>query len=200
MRNIIIFDIGGVLRIFNQELLFGWLQKTFNTTQDISYIWKKWEISKDVDEISDYKFYSNILRELNISQSNLSKDTFFNKFLDEYTQTNHDLFNHIKNNLFKRYKLFIFSNMSRFEVRKHREIYDYEKYFEKCIYSYDLKLVKPEINFFKKGLMLIGCKGEECIFFDDMLKNKKNSEKVGIKFIQYTNYYKFIKDCKILKL
>ncbi len=200
MRNFIIFDIGGVLRIYNNSAFNDWLKTTFNITKAIEPIWKKWQDLRDIDEIDEHEFYSNFLKDVELDNSKLSEHDFYKKFFDDCVTTNHDLFNFIEKRLYGIYKLCIFSNMSRIEVREHKKKIDYEKYFDKCIYSYMIKTLKPDINFFKKGLKLIGHAGEECIYIDDKIKNKENSEKVGIKFIQYIDYDNFIESMKSLKL
>ena len=197
MRNVIIFDIGGVLRIYNNNTFNDWLKTTFNITKGIVPIWKKWQNLRDIDKIDEHEFYSKFLSDIGISNIELSEHDFYNKFFEDCITTNDKIFSFIENNLFGKYELYIFSNMSRIEVIEHRKKVNYEKFFNKCIYSFDIKVLKPDINFFKKGLELIGHVGEECIFIDDKIKNKINSEKSGIKFIQYTDYNKFLKDIEL---
>ena len=200
MRNVIIFDIGGVLRIYNNNSFNDWLKNTFNIAKDVRSIWKKWQKLMLTDEVDEHEFYSNLLEELDISRSELSVEQFYKKLFEDYIKDDKQIFKFIEKNLYQKYKLYIFSNFSRIEVRKFKEKVDFEKFFDQCIYSYDIKTIKPKIDFFKKALELIGHQGSECVFFDDQLKNKENSEKVGIKFIQYINYKQFIEDFEKLKL
>jgi len=200
MKNVIIFDIGGVLRIYNNNSFNDWLKNTFNITKDVRSIWKKWQKLLLTDKIDEHEFYSDLLKELDISGSELSEEQFYKKLFEDYIKDDKQIFKFIENNLYQKYKLYIFSNFSKIEIRKFREKIDFEKFFDKCIYSCDIKTIKPDIEFFKKALALIGHRGNECIFFDDQLKNKKNSEKIGIKYIQYLNYDQFVKDFNKLKL
>lgn len=200
MRNVIIFDIGGVLRIYNNNSFNDWIKDTFKVKKNVRPVWKKWQRLLQTDEVNEHEFYSSLLKELFIPESELSEERFYNKLFDDYISDNKQILEFIKGNLYKKYKLYIFSNFSRMEIRKYRKKIDFEKFFDKCIYSCDIKRIKPDIEFFKRALDAIGHQGSECIFFDDQLKNKKNSEKVGIKFIRYVNYDQFIKNLKKLKL
>lgn len=200
MRNIIIFDIGGVLRIYDNDSFNDWLKKTFNINKEIRPIWKKWRDLMNIDKIDEHEFYSNFLKDVNIPELKFPEEQFYNKLFEEYVKDDEKILKFIENNLYQKYRLYIFSNISRIDIRKYREKVDFEKFFDKCIYSYDIKTIKPTIEFFKKALKLIGHLGSKCVFFDDQLKSKENSEKVGIKFIQHINHEQFIKDLDILKL
>ena len=200
MRNVIIFDIGGVLRIYNNNSFNDWIKDTFNVAKDVKFIWKKWQRLMHADKIDEHEFYSNLLKELDIPESKLTEEQFYKELFENYVKDDKQIFKFIESNLYQKYQLYIFSNFSRIEIRKFREKINFEKFFDKCIYSCDIKTIKPGIEFFKKALDLIGHQGSECVFFDDQLENKENSEKVGIKFIQYLGHSQLIKDIEKLKL
>ncbi len=199
MRNVIIFDIVGVLRIYNNDSFNDWLKTTFHISNDIKPIWKKWQDLRDIDELNEHEFYSNFLKDVAISESKLPEELFYKKFFEDCVRDDEKILKFIEYNLYGKYRLYIFSNFSRIDLKKYREKFDFEKFFDKCVYSCDIKVKKPNIEFFEKGLKIIDHNGNECIFFDDQLKSKTNSEKVGIKFIQYLNYDQFIKDLDVLE-
>lgn len=200
MKNVIIFDIVGVLRNYDNDDFYKWLGKTFNIDKDIKAVWKKWQRLRDVDKIDEHIFYKNFLSDLGISQKEINDEEFYRKFYTDYVSDNYDILKFIEKNLHKKYELFLFTNASRIDIRDFAKKYDFRKIFKNCVCSYELKTRKPEAEFFQKGLAQIGHAGKECIFFDDQIKSKIPSEKQGIKFIQYLDFEKFIADLKSLEL
>ena len=200
MKNVIIFDVGNVIMLYKNKAFNDWLNHKFNGTKEIAPIWKKWLNLGDLDKISANEFYTGFLKEVGIDQNNLSEKEFFGKFFGDYVLTNEKILKFIKDFFFNKYELYIFSNMNKNEIIENNLKSNYESFFKKCVYSCNIKLKKPDIEFYQKALELIGHKGEECIFFDDNIKNKENAEKTGIKFVQYIDFNKFLTDVKELKL
>jgi HAD superfamily hydrolase (TIGR01509 family) len=198
MKDVIIFDIGGVLRIYENDAFDDWLRETFSITVDIRSAWKKWQDLRDIDAIDEHKFYKYFLQDIDLPYSALSEREFYRKFFDEHVMTNEKMFNLIEKHLWKKYRLYIFSNMSRIEIREHKKKIDYEKFFDHCVYSCNIGKLKPNCDFFEKGLKEIGCKGDECLFVDDKTKNRKNSEKYGITFVQYGGHEEFVNKMELL--
>ena len=60
-------------------------------------------------------------------------------------------------------------------------------YIFKVISSCDIHLIKPNLDFFKKVLDLIGAKAEECIFVDDSQKNVDAAQSLNINSILFKN-------------
>ena len=52
--------------------------------------------------------------------------------------------------------------------------------FEKCYFSYEMKMVKPDAEIFEALLADAGVTAEECLFLDDGEKNILQAEKMGI--------------------
>ncbi|EKE06878.1 MAG: Haloacid dehalogenase superfamily, subfamily IA, variant 3 with third motif having DD or ED [uncultured bacterium] len=193
MPKAIIFDIGGVLRFYDNHTLNNWLKDTFNLdkdAEDIYEIWRTWNNLRNIDAIDEHEFYEKILNELKININDLSEKDFYQKVASVVTENN-QMWEFLKNNLYGKFKLYIFSNFSKRDIKDFQEATDFEKYFDKCIYSCEIKVRKPDLNFFQKGLELIGEKAEDCIFIDDKLKNTEASTKFGIKSILYTNFENF---------
>lgn len=63
----------------------------------------------------------------------------------------------------------------------------FRKFFEINIISGDLGLAKPDPEFYKKSLEIIGANPEECIFIDDRKENCDASTKLGMKSIVFQN-------------
>jgi putative hydrolase of the HAD superfamily len=52
--------------------------------------------------------------------------------------------------------------------------------FDKCYFSYEMKMVKPDAEIFEALLANAGVTAEECLFLDDGEKNILQAEKMGI--------------------
>jgi len=197
MRDILIFDYGGVIESHHTKSFCEWIKKKFSIQGEVWSIFKKYENLRDLGKIDKHELYSLLTKELDI---NLSEKEFYSEYFKNHVKTHFEVLEFIEKELFGRYELYLFSNNSQINVDMLRNKVDFEKLFNKCIYSFNLGVRKPDLEFFKKGLSLIGHKGEECIFFDDQVKSKENAEKNGIKFIQYTSIDGLKKSLRNLKL
>ena len=63
---------------------------------------------------------------------------------------------------------------------------DWLKGFERCIWSYALRLAKPEPEIFCKTLRLLGASPEHVLFVDDKEENVAAARALGIKAVRYT--------------
>lgn len=184
MKKAIIFDYGGILEIHQVPQFCEWLKNEFELKDDVFPVYRKWEIERDLGHITSHDLYMKICAEFPIS---LSEEQFFTIYYERFTVPKNDVLDFIKTKLFGKYPLYIFSNNNSLTIEKYEKKTKFSSLFEKCIYSFDLHVRKPHIQFFEEGLKQIQQKGEDCIFFDDQLKSKENSEKCGITFIQFTN-------------
>ncbi len=87
----------------------------------------------------------------------------------------------------KKYRLLLLSNTNpiHIEISAVNEFARYglkvEDIFEKCYYSYDMKMAKPDAEIFEALLADAGVKPEECLFLDDGQKNIDQAMKLGIR-------------------
>lgn len=79
----------------------------------------------------------------------------------------------------KGYKTYILSNMGE---GSHKQImhYDFLKEFDGSIFSYQVKLCKPDPDIYKKLLETYDLIPSECLFIDDVMANIKGAQEVGI--------------------
>jgi len=200
MRKFIIFDLGGILEIHDVDGFCKWIKKKFKLRYEVKEIYSTYKrigYLLDTDEIDEREFYKRFTSEMGIK---IPYEEFYKRYFTYHVKQCRDVLEFIKESLFERYEIYIFSNNSRINVRNFKKKIDFEKLFDKCIYSYDLHIKKPDIDFFKNGLKIIGHKGEECIFIDDQIKSKEPSESMGIKFILYKNLNQLKKDLKALEI
>jgi putative hydrolase of the HAD superfamily len=59
-------------------------------------------------------------------------------------------------------------------------------FFDDCILSYELKLLKPDPAIYLAAARLAATPPQECVFIDDMEENVKGAVAVGLAGIQYT--------------
>ena len=87
----------------------------------------------------------------------------------------------------KKYRLLLLSNTNpiHIDISAVNEFARYglkmENVFEKCYYSYDMKMAKPDAEIFEALLADAGAKPEECLFLDDGQKNIDQATKIGIR-------------------
>jgi len=87
----------------------------------------------------------------------------------------------------QRYRLLLLSNTNpiHIEISTAREFERFgrkmEDVFDKCYFSYDMKMAKPDAEIFEALLADAGAKPEECLFLDDGPKNIEQATRLGIR-------------------
>jgi len=86
----------------------------------------------------------------------------------------------------KKFRLLLLSNTNplHIEISARDEFARFgqtmQSIFEKCYFSYEMKMVKPDAEIFEVLLADAGVTAEECLFLDDGEKNILQAEKMGI--------------------
>ncbi len=191
MRDVLVLDYGGVLEIHDFIGFCSWLAERSTPGKDVISTYKKIRELRERDTIDEHDFFARLAEKLDFD---IPKEEFYETYYTQFVHPCYETLAFIEQHLFGKYELYLFSNNSKITVRKLSERTHFERLFSRCVYSFDLRTSKPDIEFFRKGLELIGHKGEECLFFDDQLKSKENAEKLGIKLIQYKDLTQFKKD------
>ena len=87
----------------------------------------------------------------------------------------------------KKYRLLLLSNTNpiHVEISAVNEFARFglnvEDVFDKCYYSYEMNMAKPDAIIFETLLADSGVKAEECLFLDDGQKNIEQATKLGIR-------------------
>ena len=89
--------------------------------------------------------------------------------------------------LAQRYRVVIFSNTNSAHVDHIRANYRVLDHAHAAYMSYELGMVKPYAEAFKKVLELEGRRPEECIFIDDRPENTAAAAALGIKTVTFTD-------------
>lgn len=87
----------------------------------------------------------------------------------------------------KNIKMGILSSHSKEWTEFLREKIGHEKYFDKTLYSYQVGIAKPNIEFYKKIVEKLNVLPEVCIYIDDKEKYLRPAKKLGMKTILFRN-------------
>jgi len=92
--------------------------------------------------------------------------------------------------LSKAYDVYMLSNNNPIATPMARELFEkagfsMDRDFKKCYISYQMKMMKPSVEFFKAVIEDIGLPGEEMLFIDDSHANVEAAERVGLQAAYY---------------
>jgi len=86
------------------------------------------------------------------------------------------------------YKIGMLSNIGTNWVRDKFLTPQEQKLFESLIFSYEVKLAKPDPEIFKLSAKELGVRMEECVLIDDSPGHLAAAERLGMKTILYNNF------------
>jgi putative hydrolase of the HAD superfamily len=89
--------------------------------------------------------------------------------------------------LARRYRVVIFSNTNAAHIDHIRQNYPLMAHAHAAYVSYELGLVKPYAEAFRKVLELEGLRPEHCIFVDDRADNTAAAAALGIRTVTFTD-------------
>ena len=84
--------------------------------------------------------------------------------------------------------LYIISNYGQYTFEQTKQKLEFLPYMEGAIFSYQHKIIKPDLKIYEKLLTDYDLKAEECVFIDDRLENIEAAKKVGYVGIQFFGY------------
>ena len=128
-----------------------------------------------LDTITHEQFIKNYVKKNNLD---LTVEEFDEIFKKDITPTE-DL-EKLISKLAKKYKIALVTNEGRMFSKIKINGFKIKKYANKIVTSYEIKEIKPSINFFIKTLKAINAKPEECILIDDDIKNIKAAQSLGL--------------------
>ena len=103
-------------------------------------------------------------------------------------------------NLSQKYKIALATNdgnlISKYKIEKSGVL----PYLSKVIASYRIRMLKPDMAFYKKALEIIGVQPAECAFIDDMQENVDAANSLGMKGVLFTSVLQLQKDLHALQL
>jgi len=191
----IVFDLGNVLIPYDINKAVTKLNKVENGLGDrfienykLNYhIHRKFEKG----ELKETEFLNKMLE---VVDHKIDAETFCKYYADIFT-TNEDVILLLPA-LKKNYKLFLLSNTDSIHKRYGWEKYDFLKYFDKLILSFEVGAVKPEEKIYRVVEKASGFSSQEHIFIDDVREYVDGAKNVGWDAIQFINFQKLVNDLK----
>ena len=88
----------------------------------------------------------------------------------------------------KGFQVLFLSNYSGFLREKNPGVLDFLPYLDGGIFSYEVKMIKPDPAIYKCLIERYGLVPEECIFIDDLEENVEAAKELGIHGIVFKGY------------
>jgi len=178
----IIFDLGGVLFMEGKSVAIEKLFQEKNYDKDVVLNTLKSHKSFDLRAglITDKEFWNFIQQKL---PQGYDAVTIKNYWYDGYI-LDEDIFNLVKK-LNGKYKLFIFSGNIKSRVEYLEKKYNFRKYFDFEIYSYEYHLNKSKREFIDVLIEKSGLNPQEMIYIDDNEEFLKPAKELGMKTVVY---------------
>lgn len=182
----IVFDIGNVL---------------------LNFLPEKYLVEKYTDEKIVEKLYTEIFKSkewIDLDRGTLTKQEAVERIINrnpEYAESIqrcmeewHDILTPIDESVAllkliseKNYKSYMLSNFHLVAFEHVYEKFDFFKLFDGGIISYREKLVKPELDIYKRLVEEYSIRPEESLFIDDMEVNIRGAEKLGFHVVLFKN-------------
>jgi HAD superfamily hydrolase (TIGR01509 family) len=87
-----------------------------------------------------------------------------------------------------KYKIGLLSNIGSNWIREQFLTPEEQKLFDVFIFSYEVKMVKPDPRIFELAAARLGVVPAECVLVDDGLAYAANARRTGMRFILYRNF------------
>jgi len=150
---------------------------------------KKWR--------SEFKMYENLCKNMGLRASRKNVNTLMK--IRRYAVSKTKLFPHTISMLDKLkkggYKIGLLSNSSIFDIKQIKRKISLLNYIDYPLFAYDVRVIKPNLLFFKRMLKIAKVKPNETIMIgDDLNDDIIPSKKLGFNTIYFTTYQKLKND------
>jgi HAD superfamily hydrolase (TIGR01509 family) len=186
----IIFDFGGVLFTDGTWAAIKKLINTLHLNENQCEILEECFSNKSgslaqlirMGLITLDEFLNKIIIKLGLpdSKKKLIKHIWFSSYVPNYKMKK------ILKQLSKKYKLVAFSGNVKERIKYIQKRYDFLKYFDDMIFSFDYKRSKKELELYHELLNHIDCEPSEAILIDNSWGNINRAKKVGLNGIFYS--------------
>ena len=193
--SIIVFDLGNVLLPFDYNIVVNKLDKIEkNLGQNfLNYYMNNYNIHRAFErgELPEKEFIKIMLSGLN---NKIDKETFCNYYSEVFT-VNQNVVSLLPE-LKKKYILVLLSNTNSIHREYSWKNYDFIKYFDKLILSYEVKALKPEEKIYKAVENYTKKPSNQHLFIDDIQEYAEGAKKIGWDAIHFTSYENLIIEFK----
>lgn len=187
----VIWDMGGVILRTNGEESRRKLASEFNVSTDFLYklVFDSPSAEKaTVGLISESDHWTIVADSLGIPRDRIQElqDRFWaDDFVDR------ELVDFIKN-LKPKYKTGLLSNAWSGARQSLYQRNDWDLVFHYSMFSYEVRMRKPEAQIYERILALMGVTASEAIFVDDLSDNINGANAIGINGIQFKSTHQVI--------
>lgn len=183
MGKVLFFDFFGVIC---SEISPTWFKKHLN---EIEAMEVKEEIMSraDLGIISEDEVYKIIENRFNVNASTVKKEW------QDLIKINNDLVSKIKL-LKKEHKVILVSNAMSSFLRRILDNHNLNELFDSQYISAEIKLAKPNKEYFEYVINKEKINKDDIIFFDDSIKNINAARSLGIKSILFTKQINVINE------
>jgi glucose-1-phosphatase len=197
--SVIVFDLGKVLIPYDYNIALERLEKIergFGVNY-LNHYKANYETHRQFErgDISEDEYLNKIMI---VFDGRVDKNTF-KKIYSEIFTVNEDVAALLPK-LKKNYKLILLSNTNSIHRKYGWKHYDFLKYFDKLILSYEVKAVKPEEKIYRSVEKASKRSPHEHIFIDDVTEYVDAAINCGWDGIQFTSYNNLIKELKSKKI
>jgi putative hydrolase of the HAD superfamily len=197
MINTIVLDIGNVLAQFrwrgyledcgySQEII----ERIANATV-LSGFWNEWDLGlRDEEEL----IAESIAKDPGVKQEIL---TFFHSFAEvvkEYEYSS-DFVKGLKEN---GYQVYLLSNYSKKHFELSKPYFDFMKYVDGGVISYEVKSIKPEPMIYQTLIDKYQINPTEAVFMDDLMVNLEGARPFGFHTIQVKSHEQSLEELRRL--
>ena len=191
----IVFDLGNVLIPFDYSKAINRLNQIDEGLGNRFYDFFKsnYNLHREFEsgKISEKEF---IKKMLSIVDHKIDEMTFCKYYADIFS-LNEDVISLLPL-LKKNYKLFLLSNTDSIHKKYGWEKYDFLKYFDKLILSFEVGAVKPEEKIYREVEKVSGFSSGEHIFIDDITEYVDGAKNVGWDAVQFIGYQQLVYELK----
>jgi len=185
----IVVDLGGVYFTDGTKLAYSRILNTFQI-KEVRHLFNLFSnsrktIGRDIrlGRITIDEFEKEFVEDLDIPEDKryLIRHLWFSSYIPNYKM---DV---IMQQLRKKYRVITFSGNIKERVEYLDERYDFLKYFDDTVFSYDYQMTKGQIEFYEEMTKHLDCEPHEALMIDDERKNNEKAKSLGLKTITY--YY-----------
>jgi glucose-1-phosphatase len=181
----LIFDFGGVIINLDLAQCIENLKKLGLTDVEqylSNFGQKEFFLQYEKGEIGTEQFREEIKKMAGIPLKDDDIDAAWCSFLCDIPDTKIEVLTRLK----KKYRLLLLSNTNPLHIgisgagefaRRGKTVYDF---FDRCYFSYEMHLAKPDPQIFYALMADANVQPEECLFLDDGQKNIDTASKLGI--------------------
>ncbi|MCL5440895.1 MAG: HAD family phosphatase [Candidatus Marsarchaeota archaeon] len=183
MIKLVIFDIGGVIVDFWEELYYDYLSgKTGIKKTEIKKIFEPLIVRSEFGTLRQSDMEHIASTRLGIPHSHLE----WNNAYKHLAKTNFEVVDIIKK-LRKRYTVVMLSNIGRSRLNLTRRYFVNKKWDGKIFASCNIGMRKPDPKIYRYVIRKMHAVAEETLFIDNMRENVEGAKKAGLQSIVFKN-------------